>query len=252
MPTDLDVDRLLIPMTCRAGDTVLDCGLFRGATVELFLGCGARRVHGFEPNRASFAELQARFGVDPRVRLYNAALADRGGTASLHVPDHNSGAASIIADYATSYAGHRGTALSADEVATAAIDELDLPDCDYWKVDVEGAEELLFAGAERTLARRKPRFLQVEIFGPPYNPPTYRLNLLRRLETLLGCRGSILAADQGSRLVRLSYSFFFRPLDDDVQRRVSAAIWRVGTPVFVYWPQGGDPEVPEVPLSEIR
>lgn len=231
----IDIDAAIIPLVCRPGDVVLDCGAFQGRTIDLFIANGAKQIHAFEPNRASYSALCERLGGDHRVQLYPLALSDRTGTQVLKVPERNAGAGSIVETYSDAYARIKRTELVAETVTSAALDALDLPRCDIWKVDVEGAEALLFAGARETLMIRPPRFLQVEIFDAPATPEGYRPTLLQSLEATLKCHGYMLAFD-GDRPVRLS-------LRSTSASMAAKFIERTGTPLFGFWTQG-EPDIP--------
>jgi len=248
-----DIDTLMTRATCRPGDLVLDCGAYIGRTVDQFLGAGAATVFGFEPNPTLFEGLRSKFDGEPRVRLFNIALSDRNGTAELDVPDFNHGAGSIVKAYATAQAESRDSALATVAVETRTLDDLALPACSYWKIDVEGAEAQVFRGAERTLARHRPRFVQVEIFGPPANPPGYRPGLLRYIGKLLDCDGWVLGLDHDGKAVRLDWELFFRRVSDpEAPAGALRAIRRVRTPVFGFWTGGATPEIPQVDVDAVR
>ena len=59
-------------------------------------------------------------------------------------------------------------------VPCARLDSLALGPTDFWKLDAEGAENQIIAGAERTLQDTPPRILQAEIFSMPYNEKGYQ------------------------------------------------------------------------------
>jgi len=65
---------------------VIDGGAYRGSVsrrlVELF---PQARVHAFEPQSSTFAELKRRLTDQPRVTPYQLALSDRAGTSVLHI-----------------------------------------------------------------------------------------------------------------------------------------------------------------------
>jgi FkbM family methyltransferase len=134
-----------------------------GANVGCFTMLAARlvgeagHVYAFEPVPANFELL--RRGVElnayGNVTANRCALADRAGTATLHLDRSNFGAPSLgeanVAELA-------GTA----EAPTVALDDFlagENRPVDLIKLDTQGAEGLVLAGAERTLGW--PRQLRV-------------------------------------------------------------------------------------------
>ena len=144
--------RLLEP-----GDAVVDVGANIGYMTSLFAtrvgstGC----VDAFEPHPRIFADLARnvaalREGPDVSpVHLHACALGSRNGSARLLEPaifDVNEGTAKIAVDGA-------GVAARAIGVPIARLDAvLDSERIALLKVDVEGSEQAVLAGAERLLA----------------------------------------------------------------------------------------------------
>jgi FkbM family methyltransferase len=112
-------------------------------------------VYAFEPHPRIFAELKnnvARCAPDSAdVRLFNCALGESSGYAQLLEPDHfdrNEGTAKLAPNDAVAGNKHR--------VRLDRLDALcDLPRIALLKLDVEGAETAVLAGAERLLANRR-------------------------------------------------------------------------------------------------
>jgi FkbM family methyltransferase len=133
----------------RPGATVLDVGAHVGyyTLVSAVLAGPSGRVHAFEPNprNAEFLRRHVRINRLDTVRVEQAAVSDRAGTARF--------------DFGTgSGTGHLADA-GALEVRTLRLD-------DYCaehalapaaiKIDVEGAEMSVLHGARETLARHRP------------------------------------------------------------------------------------------------
>jgi FkbM family methyltransferase len=139
----------------REGSCCLDVGAHVGATLLQMVACAPRGTHyAFEPLPEPFAVLRRRFGGVPSVRLYNAAAGQTSGTASFN---------HVLARPEMSGFLRRGGLTEADDVRSIDVDVVALDDVipadqtvDFVKVDVEGAELLVFRGALATLARCRP------------------------------------------------------------------------------------------------
>lgn len=142
----------------RPGDTFWDVGANVGGYALIAAACGARRVVAVEPSPANHAALVA-----------NAELNGFGGTI-LAVPavlGAHTGLARL--EHADARAGATHRVSGAGEVAVLgfALDELlaafDLPPPDLLKLDVDGAEADVLAGAAAALARPGLRSVLIEI-----------------------------------------------------------------------------------------
>lgn len=130
------------------GATVIDAGANIG-THSLFFAliCGAAEVISFEPMRVSYEILQRNIALNEvnAIRAVNAALGTRPGSATLHFFSHwNTGAAMLDAGRDGPY-------------RVTTIDELGLARLDFLKLDVEGAQLAVIAGAMQTIARCRPK-----------------------------------------------------------------------------------------------
>jgi FkbM family methyltransferase len=136
----------------------LDVGAHKGV-YSYFLARCSRHVYAFEPNPKSFAMLRRNLGR--RVTVSPLALSNRSGPALLRVPCWASG-------YSNQGASLSSVKVSDDDdyrelrVQAARIDDLDIPDIGFIKIDVEGFEAEVLEGATQTLARDRPVLL-VEI-----------------------------------------------------------------------------------------
>jgi FkbM family methyltransferase len=147
----------------KADDIAVDVGANIGYITSLFAArVGPRgRVESFEPHPRIFARLRQnvcnlKLGAKPTpIELHECALGDRDGTAQLIEPTSfsiNEGASTLVA----TEDGASPESPSGFEIRLARLDSV-LGDCDIalLKVDVEGFEARVLAGAERLLARRR-------------------------------------------------------------------------------------------------
>lgn len=149
----------------RPGMVAVDAGANIGmfTTVLARLAGAAGHVHAFEPHPDSFGLLVEnirRNDLDGRVTLNQLALSDRVGELLL---DTDAGASASLAAAGSrrsvSTDDHRTYVANASvPVRTMTLDgyAAQLDSLDFVKVDVEGHEPLLLAGAEATLRRFRP------------------------------------------------------------------------------------------------
>lgn len=151
-------ERHIAPLLVDAG-VVVDVGAHVGCHTVM---CAAAAPDGcefycFEPQHRMLQLLDVNLrasGIRDRASGYWAAVGDEAGSvrmqADARCPTNLGGAAVADAD-----AGGGAGEL----VPMMRLDDMDLRDCSYLKVDVEGAEALVLAGAERLLARTHPPIL---------------------------------------------------------------------------------------------
>lgn len=118
------------------------------------LKSGNCRVVGFEPQPSAFAELQK---TKSENEIYFPHAVGNGDPATLRIY-RSSGLTSIFEPDAAGMqlvGGPRWARVKAEVgMETVALDALpDLPEFDLLKIDIQGGENLVFAGAERVLAR---------------------------------------------------------------------------------------------------
>jgi FkbM family methyltransferase len=145
----------------QAGDTFVDVG----ANIGLFTMLAARwvgpggRVLGIEPSRREFARLQdhvARNGLR-QVSALRTAAGRQSGTAVLHVATGRHAGLNTIenrfmyADVREAYTEEVPIAPIDDILAAGGVDRVHV-----MKIDVEGREHDVVAGAQRTLTRDRP------------------------------------------------------------------------------------------------
>lgn len=149
-------------MLIRPGDTVLDVG----ANIGLWVMGAARlagpegRIHAFEPVVENFERLTSNLALNNInwVRCHPLALSDKNGSAVFYgASNNNSGMGSL--------AQHEGVDRPMD-VELMRLDDFcekqGIERVDFMKVDVEGAEILVFRGASRLLAAPEAPIIMFE------------------------------------------------------------------------------------------
>jgi FkbM family methyltransferase len=158
-------DRMLDLMRqhVRQGQHVVDVGANRGV-YTLFLASlvGSRgRVDAIDPFPANVRRIIQALGRRGNVQVHCVAVSDRHGTASLYVPLHHGLQIDALATLGAEPSVDHDTL----EVPIVPLDDL-LADCrtpvDFMKIDVEGHEPAVLAGATATLAGRPTLLMEVE------------------------------------------------------------------------------------------
>jgi FkbM family methyltransferase len=141
-----------LPRLCRRDSTVVDVGANFGM-YTYWLSSLADRCVAFEPIPKLAAALARGFGS--RIELHNVALSDADGVAELTVPNVSPGLSSI----------EPRNRITADPTAVRytvpkrRLDDFELGDVSFVKIDVEGHEEAVLRGAARLLAAQRPTLL---------------------------------------------------------------------------------------------
>ena len=144
----------LIPFLADPARASLDIGANKGVFAWL-LKDYSRKVFAFEPNPKMFRFLQRLAG--DCITVSSIALSDRSGSAILRVPRHrrggfsNQGASLRDIKVADDYVGV--------EVKTKRRDDLNIENIGFIKIDVEGFEQSVLAGARETIDRDHPSLL---------------------------------------------------------------------------------------------
>jgi FkbM family methyltransferase len=142
------------------GEAVLDVGANIGfMTVAAASSAPDVEVTAFEPHPELFAALSKgrdawvaeRPALQGRIRLVNAAVSDRAGSACLHVPsafDCNQGIATLQGEGPDAAVG---TKVDVDTVTLDDVLAVERRAIGLLKIDIEGHELAAFLGAERAL-----------------------------------------------------------------------------------------------------
>lgn len=144
----------LLDMLVDRRRNAIDAGANKGTFTHVLSGL-ARHVHAFEPNPKMLAVL--RQTAADNVTVSPVALSDRSGPAEFLIPRDSRGTHS-----------NQGGSLSRVKVRgehtvvpvqMARLDDLNLSDIGFIKIDVEGSELEVLAGASQVLARDRPILL---------------------------------------------------------------------------------------------
>jgi len=147
----------LLPRLVPRQRVAVDVGAARGV-VTWHLARLAAAVHAFEANPRLARRLARAL---PDVRVHACALSDRGGEVELRVP---AVAGRELEGLGTVDPANRLARVAADEirrvrVRLARLDDFELGDVGFLKIDVEGHEAAVLRGGAALLRRCRPRIL---------------------------------------------------------------------------------------------
>jgi FkbM family methyltransferase len=151
---------------------VVDVGANIGQWSGMLLDCiTPERLVIIEPLPNAFATLQKRFGGNRRVQLHNVAIGERESVEKLKITRDTTGASLLQPrEEMRAVIGSNWAITSEVDVKMTTLDRLltDLPEVSLLKIDVQGYERSVLAGAKQTLART--RFVLIELnFMPQYD-----------------------------------------------------------------------------------
>lgn len=123
-----------------------------------------------EPQPAAFAELERRFWGRAAVELHNVAIGDRDGTTKLRVTRDTTGASVLPPrEEMRELVGKNWTVEAEIDCPITTLDSLlaAMPEISLLKIDVQGYEKAVLAGAAQSLSRTS--FVLVELnYMPQY------------------------------------------------------------------------------------
>lgn len=142
--------------------TVFDIGANVGQSADSFLAdfCDAQ-IWSFEPSHSTFEQLKAWFQDTSRVSCFNYAMSDHAGTANMERTDE-SVMRRLMAD---DTGGDQPETVESVELITldAFCDEQGVDRIDYLKIDTEGHELQVLAGAGHMLDTDAIAILELEL-----------------------------------------------------------------------------------------
>jgi FkbM family methyltransferase len=140
----------------RAGNIFVDVGANIGwfTMLATTLVGDSGRVHAFEPRKSIAEKLQASVSInhlEKIVSVYGVGLSDENKEEILmwEQGTDNAGSASFAMD------SKSATAVR-ETISVRRLDDISLPQVDFVKIDVEGAEMLALRGGQETLRRCRP------------------------------------------------------------------------------------------------
>lgn len=146
-----EAEHLFVPFLVRPNTVAIDIGANRGVYTRIML-TRTRNVICVEPNPENAHVLKRVFGKD--VRVISGAASNLDLDVVLRIPDADPGCATIEADN-RSFAGTFKTI----HVKAFRIDNLELKNVSFIKIDVEGHELSVLEGALEMLKRNRPSIL---------------------------------------------------------------------------------------------
>ena len=151
-------------------ETVLDVGANQGSTSLRYRTLFPKAtIHAFEPATETYAELVQQTAADPNIHTHNIALGGQAGHQLLHVNSHSATNSllpnsSRIKEYAPPHMCEPvGTAsVSIARLDTFCVDS-GIERIDFMKVDTQGYEKNVLAGAGSYLHPERIRGLFLEV-----------------------------------------------------------------------------------------
>jgi FkbM family methyltransferase len=148
---NIEPEEALVPFLVRPNAVAIDIGANRGIYTRIML-TRTRNVICVEPNPDCARLLERVFGKDARV--ITGAASNKNMDVTLRIPDAGSG-------FATVEQGNLSFSGTFEPIRVKAfrIDDLQLENVSFMKIDVEGHELAVLEGALETLKRNQPSIL---------------------------------------------------------------------------------------------
>jgi FkbM family methyltransferase len=158
----LAFDELAFHHSLARPGTIIEVGANVGSMTLHFAVWERQKLVAFEPFPPVFESLKQQLtkgfngNIPDRVRLFQAAVGDKPGTARMRVPKTERGIIDQWASLAKTFEHMEGVGYDELWVPVLTIDSLDISDVTNIKIDVEGYEIEVLHGARRTLQKCRP------------------------------------------------------------------------------------------------
>jgi FkbM family methyltransferase len=151
------------------GDVLLDCGANVGMYTIWAAATRGAVVYAFEPESQNYALLNRNIlmnNLSKRVHAYCMGLSDTRGLSTLHIADLRAGGSCHAVGEALDYKHEPLKAVFRQACITDTVDALvaanQIPAPNHIKIDVDGFEPRVIAGAVATLSGKEVRSLLIE------------------------------------------------------------------------------------------
>ena len=165
--------RLFDGFPCQPGGVIVDVGANRGAILEAaLLRFAPSKVVAIEPLPDAFGVLASKFASLPHIALYQCAVGNSEGSATLSVSRYEAASSLLPMTAEASWLFDRDLRpVNSIVVSVRTLDSItaeeQLESIDLLKLDVQGFELRVLQGAEKTL--RKTKVVMIEVcFYPQY------------------------------------------------------------------------------------
>lgn len=149
----------------KSSKTILDIGSHAGSHTVLYKHINPDcKIYCFEPQSEMFNLLKHNIRKNgfEDVTAYNKGVANIATKSSMSSSVLDGDNVGKHIEYGTNKRFNLGglqIGNGGEEIETTTVDSLELKECDYIKIDVEGFEPLVLMGAEKTIKKFKPTIL---------------------------------------------------------------------------------------------
>jgi len=163
--------------------TVFDVGCNRGLFSDIFSNLENTTIHCFEPIESLYNDLEKKYNGNKNIILNKMCLSDSVGTSDFYrlLSLETDGCSSLIERPVFK---DRGWLYSKDTVKITTIDDYckknNIRHIDFIKIDVEGAEFLVFNGMLNMLKTKNVGMVQFE-YGNTFKDGNYTLDMVYNL-----------------------------------------------------------------------
>lgn len=166
-------------------DVLADVGANVGMYTIWAAGIAGARVYAFEPESQNYALLNRNIvlnNLGERVKAYCLALSDQAGCSELHLSQFVCGGSCHALGERVNFRLEPSRPAYSQGCVAARLDDLVaagvLPQPTHLKIDVDGFEHKVIAGAEKTVRDRRLRSMIIEV-NPALEPHRRLLDALR-------------------------------------------------------------------------